>query len=51
MGESKSHKRMRCFFIGTAIIFTCVGACIAKCCYRCKRNKKMKIQAMIMKTV
>lgn len=44
MQNSKYHKKIRCAFITTAIIFTLVGVCLAKCCKKCKKNRKERIQ-------
>lgn len=44
MQNSRFHKKIRCVFITTAIIFTLVGLCLAKCCRKCKKNRKERVQ-------
>jgi len=40
MQGSKSHKKIKCMLIGPAIIFTLFGLCLAKCCRKCRKNRK-----------
>lgn len=47
----RGHKKVKCMLIGTAIVFTLVGVCLAKCCQKCKKNHKREVRNMVMRTV
>lgn len=51
MEGNRFHKKMRCMFIGTAISFTLVGLCLAKCCRKCRKNRREQVRAMVMRSV
>lgn len=50
MEKSRYHRKLRCMLIGTAVVFTLVGICLAKCCRKCQKKRKERVRAMIMRS-